>query len=88
MGIFDTSFYIFHFALHIPLIGSINLNGIYKKIEYFDGIYNEGIINGRGGEARTPNTRFWRPVLYQLNYAPIGIKNWRNGRDSNPRPPA
>ena len=30
-------------------------------------------MNGRGGEARTPNTRFWRPVLYQLNYAPIGI---------------
>lgn len=29
---------------------------------------------GRGGEARTPNTRFWRPVLYQLNYAPIGMK--------------
>ncbi len=28
------------------------------------------INNGRGGEARTPNTRFWRPVLYQLNYAP------------------
>ena len=31
------------------------------------------ILNGRGGEARTPNTRFWRPVLYQLNYAPIGM---------------
>ena len=30
-------------------------------------------FNGRGGEARTPNTRFWRPVLYQLNYAPIGM---------------
>ena len=45
-------------------------------------------MDGRGGEARTPNTRFWIPVLYQLNYAPIGIKNWRNGRDSNPRPPA
>ena len=30
-------------------------------------------MNGRGGEARTPNTRFWRPVLYQLNYAPIGM---------------
>ena len=23
-----------------------------------------------GGEARTPDTRFWRPVLYQLSYAP------------------
>ncbi len=28
------------------------------------------LLTGRGGEARTPNTRFWRPVLYQLNYAP------------------
>ena len=28
------------------------------------------IISGRGGGTRTPNTRFWRPVLYQLNYAP------------------
>ena len=35
------------------------------------------VFYGRGGEARTPNTRFWRPVLYQLNYAPIGInKLW------------
>ena len=22
-----------------------------------------------GGEARTPDTRFWRPVLYQLSYS-------------------
>ncbi len=28
------------------------------------------MISGRGGGTRTPNTRFWRPVLYQLNYAP------------------
>ncbi len=26
--------------------------------------------NGRSGEARTPNPRFWRPVLYQLSYTP------------------
>jgi hypothetical protein len=25
---------------------------------------------GRPGGTRTPNTRFWRPVLYQLNYWP------------------
>src|SRR5664279_949324 len=25
---------------------------------------------GRPGGARTPNTRFWRPMLYQLNYGP------------------
>ena len=34
----------------------------------------ENVFDGRGGETRTPNTRFWRPVLYQLNYAPIGMK--------------
>ena len=28
--------------------------------------------NGRSGEARTPNPRFWRPVLYQLSYTPSG----------------
>ena len=29
-----------------------------------------GFYCGRGGEIRTPNTRFWRPVLCRLNYAP------------------
>lgn len=28
------------------------------------------IVSGRGGETRTRDTRFWRPVLYQLSYAP------------------
>src|SRR5579863_4204495 len=27
--------------------------------------------HGRSGEARTPNPRFWRPVLYQLSYTPV-----------------
>src|SRR5690625_2531587 len=26
---------------------------------------------GRPGRTRTPNARFWRPVLYQLNYWPV-----------------
>jgi hypothetical protein len=26
---------------------------------------------GRSGGARTPNPRFWRPVLYQLSYTPM-----------------
>ena len=26
-----------------------------------------------GGEARTPDTRFWRPVLYQLSYSRVNI---------------
>ena len=40
---------------------------------------------GRGGESRTPNTRFWRPVLYQLNYAPkIGIGGTDGARTRDP----
>ena len=32
-----------------------------------------------GGEARTPDTRFWRPVLYQLSYSRVcGCKGSRN----------
>ncbi len=27
--------------------------------------------NGRGGGIRTHDTRFWRPVLYQLSYTPV-----------------
>ena len=27
----------------------------------------------RGGGTRTPNRRFWRPVLYQLSYAPLPL---------------
>ncbi len=26
--------------------------------------------NGRGGEIRTPNRRFWRPLFYQLELHP------------------
>src|SRR5260370_3662803 len=29
--------------------------------------------HGRSGGARTPNPRFWRPVLYQLSYTPKTI---------------
>lgn len=31
---------------------------------------SKGLLYGRGGETRTRDTRFWRPVLYQLSYAP------------------
>ena len=27
--------------------------------------------NGRAGETRTRNQRFWRPLLYQLSYSPL-----------------
>src|SRR5262245_17021165 len=29
------------------------------------------VLYGRGGQTRTDDTRFWRPLLYQLSYAPI-----------------
>jgi hypothetical protein len=32
-------------------------------------------LTGRSGEARTPNPRFWRPVLYQLSYTPKALKS-------------
>ena len=28
-------------------------------------------FNGRGSRTRTHGTRFWRPLLYQLSYAPV-----------------
>src|SRR6516165_9125213 len=31
---------------------------------------HRGTRIGRSGGARTPNPRFWRPVLYQLSYTP------------------
>src|SRR6266581_6375528 len=31
---------------------------------------------GRSGGARTPNPRFWRPVLYQLSYTPNPNRQW------------
>ena len=38
---------------------------------------------GRGRRTRTLGTRFWRPLLYQLSYAPVqGV--WRRRWDSNP----
>ena len=37
---------------------------------------------GRGRKARTLDTRFWRPLLYQLSYTPV----WWAFGDSNPGP--
>ena len=31
----------------------------------------EPVRHGRGSKFRTHGTRFWRPLLYQLSYAPI-----------------
>ena len=29
------------------------------------------LMNGRGNKDRTRDTRFWRPLLYQLSYTPF-----------------
>src|SRR5579864_247218 len=29
--------------------------------------------SGRGGATRTPDPRFWRPLLYQLSYTPLPV---------------
>src|SRR5450432_1111739 len=36
--------------------------------------------SGRGGGNRTPNQRFWRPLLYQLSYTPIVVELFRRRR--------
>src|SRR3989338_6165102 len=38
---------------------------------------------GRPGGFRTPNTRFWRPILYQLSYWP---KTWKGRREKEKGP--
>src|SRR5450432_4855538 len=42
--------------------------------------------SGRGGGNRTPNQRFWRPLLYQLSYTPVVISFRRHSRDPQKEP--
>ena len=35
-------------------------------------------VFGRGRKIRTLDTRFWRPMLYQLSYTPIKLKRCIN----------
>ena len=55
------SFLVGHVILKASCLTSwINLNGFLITSSKF----------GRSGGTRTHNLRFWRPALYQLNYAP------------------
>ena len=45
--------------------GSENIS-VYKK-----STTETVVLFGRGREIRTPDTQFWRLLLYQLNYTPI-----------------
>src|SRR3954464_13584031 len=42
--------------------------------------------SGRGGGNRTPNQRFWRPLLYQLSYTPVVCFLRRESRGPVSRP--
>src|SRR5690349_1773055 len=42
------------------------------------------VVHCRAGGTRTPNRRFWRPVLYQLSYCPPGAVG-PDGQDSSGR---
>ena len=64
----------------IPLPTSLNrftvLRGPHvdkKSREQFEMRTHKRVLDiiGRSGGARTPNPRFWRPVLYQLSYTPL-----------------
>ncbi len=42
---------------------------IIRFLTIFKDFLEHTFIISTGGEARTPDTRFWRPVLYQLSYS-------------------
>ena len=42
--------------------------------------------SGRGGGTRTPNQRFWRPLLYQLSYTPVIISFRQHSREPQKEP--
>lgn len=58
-------------------------SSIDSKMNFFS-LSNVLIFNSTGGETRTPNQWFWRPLLYQLSYtrikwpAKVFKKNYRN----------
>ena len=45
-------------------------NQIYCSIKNKRPTIKVGLVFGRGSKIRTHDTRFWRPMLYQLSYTP------------------
>ena len=43
------------------------------------------IFSGRGRRNRTLNQWFWRPLLYQLSYAPIKISGFLSSQGASPQ---
>src|SRR5215471_8367833 len=57
-----------------------HINEIWRVACIFPGILllrGCPLRTGRSGGARTPNPRFWRPVLYQLSYTPKSNQSLR-----------
>ena len=53
------------------LVGHVVLcdNSSYESLQYAITFWNIYVSISTGREARTPDTWFWRPVLYQLSYS-------------------
>ena len=58
------------------LVGQVILNvSCFTSWKNFNGFLIFLLKFGRSGGTRTHNLRFWRPALYQLNYAPKRLFN-------------
>ena len=43
------------------------------RVYQFHHLGNRNLFCGRSGRIRTPDLRFWRPLLCQLSYTPIWL---------------
>lgn len=57
-------------------LGHVTLctNSLYVSLKYFLIFFIFKKIICTGGATRTPDTRFWRPMLYQLSYTRITVR--------------
>ena len=55
------------------------MSSLYDSLKYVP-IFITRIPFRTGGEARTPDTWFWRPVLYQLSYTRVHFDGNRTHR--------
>ena len=56
--------------------------GHHRQRKFLPTFIGRNFVSGRGRKIRTLDTRFWRPLLYQLSYTPV----WWAFGDSNPGP--
>ena len=78
-------------------VAQFGLGGPRALLKFFDNFAGEdagaaerifhGQKFGRRGGNRTPNQRFWRPLLYQLSYTPVisFLRRRSRGPDKRPR---